>query len=158
MPFVFRLLYGEKKWGKYGALLLLPNEVLFDSFKFLNRRQLTNLESVCPRFHRIISSHIGEAPFLRLDFGFGFNDRFCFFLQQISLKAVWWKVKKRLGSQECIKMDKISKTFCLRSASINLTNKRNCLQFINCKNLSFFRALFVPNSKLGEPTQFKIHF
>ena len=75
----FRLLFGEKKWGKYGALLRLPNEVLFDAFKFLDRRQLTNLERVCPRFHRIINDHIGEAPFFRLNFGFGFNDRFCFF-------------------------------------------------------------------------------
>ena len=68
--FVFRLIFRKKKWGKYGALLLLPNEVLFEAFKFLNRRQLTNLERVCPRFHRIISDHIGEAPFLRLDCGF----------------------------------------------------------------------------------------
>ena len=73
----FRLLFGEKKWGKYAALWLLPNEVLFEAFKFLNRRQLTNLERVCPRFHRIISYHIGETPFLRLNIRFGFNSRFC---------------------------------------------------------------------------------
>ena len=75
----------EKKWGKYGALWLLPNEVHFDAFKFLNRRQLTNLERVCLRFHRIISDHIGEAPFLRLNnirFRL-FDARFCFFLDVI---------------------------------------------------------------------------
>ena len=81
--FVFRFLRKEKKWGKYGALLLLPNEVLFDVFKFLNRRQLTNLESVCLRFHRIISDHmgVGETPFhrLRLDIGFGFATGFLLF-------------------------------------------------------------------------------
>ena len=77
--FVFSFLFGEKKWGKYAALLRLPNEVLFDAFKFLDRRQLTNLERVCPRFHRIISNHIGEAPFLRLEIGFGFNARFLHF-------------------------------------------------------------------------------
>ena len=58
----------------------LPNEIFFDAFKFLNRRQLTNSERVCLRFHRIINDHIGEAPFLRLDFGVGLNARFCFFL------------------------------------------------------------------------------
>ena len=79
--FVFRLLYGKKKWGTYAAILRLPNEVLFDSFKFLNRRQLTNLESVCLRFHRIISNNIGETPFLRLqlDIGFRFDARFLLF-------------------------------------------------------------------------------
>ena len=77
---VFRLLFRKKKWGKYGALLLLPNEVLFDAFKFLNRRQLTKLERVCLRFYRIISDHIGEAPFLRPDIGFGFSKRFLIFL------------------------------------------------------------------------------
>ena len=77
--FVFyRLLRKENKWGKYAALLLLPNEVLFDTFKFLDRRQLTKLERVCPRFHRIISDHIGETPFLRLDLEFGFNSRYYF--------------------------------------------------------------------------------
>ena len=75
---VFRLLFIKKRWGKYAVLLSLPNEVLFDVFKFLNRRQLTNLERVCPRFHRIISDHIGETPFLRLDIGFWFDARFFF--------------------------------------------------------------------------------
>ena len=76
--FVFSFLFGEKKWGKYAALLRLPNEVLFDAFKFLDRRQLTNLERVCPRFHQIIKKYMGEAPFLRLDFGLTF--RFLLFL------------------------------------------------------------------------------
>ena len=77
-------------------MLLLPNEVLFEAFKFLNRRQLTNLERVCPRFHRIISDHIGEAPFLRLDFGFGLLKRFAIFTYEILCanarkKQISWK-------------------------------------------------------------------
>ena len=43
---------------------LICNDVLIEVLSYFDRRQLTKVERLCRRFHRIVVRYFNEAPFL----------------------------------------------------------------------------------------------
>ena len=59
--------------------LTLCFDLFYDILKFGDRRQLTKLERVGRRFHRLVEEWFGERPFLRLNIWL--DPEFAFFVR-----------------------------------------------------------------------------
>ena len=68
--------------------LRICSDVLFEVFRFGNRRKLTKLERVGRRFHWLAEKWFLDVPFLRLHLKLRPPARYLFFFSLIKLKQI----------------------------------------------------------------------